>query len=73
MNTNKPTYDELCDALVSATKSLRAEAEMLQESCMTPDGAYDSEVDRTGVEEAFAEVNRYRAILRRAGRELDSS
>ena len=69
----KPTYDELLDVLGSATRSLRAEAELLQESTMSPDGSYMDEDDRRMVDEAFSEISGYRDILRRAGRKTDDA
>ena len=71
MSPDKPTYGELCDALVCATLALRSEAAVLREELMGPDGTFHHEDDRECVEEAFAEVDGFVEILRRAGREKD--
>lgn len=71
MHQDKPSYEELRDALHGATQSLRAEAEALQDSHTRPDGTFHTEEEQAEVDEAFAEVDRYAALLLRAGQPLD--
>ena len=64
----KEATEQLGAALMSAVKSLMAERDCLYDSVAKPGtGEIDDDDDRRMVEEADAEIDRYRDVLRRCG------
>ena len=63
----KDDADQLAAALLSATKSLIAERDCLYQSVATSDGTIWDADDQRQVSEADAEIDAYRAVLKRCG------